>query len=191
MNLYSRGTHFECQLGYQLNKNVFTCLFVTFYSFCLPSSPFKDWVQYDEHIKWRRKDCGIALPFVTWENLSSTFLQYSYHGNLGQIILMLDGFTVQCKMIMSMVSSDKNVNCQIMANRREMRVKEHTWQVFFSAARDGSTMIHWGTRKTTLMMEVSLILQYHGKGHKVFGTSHWPKKTFWTMYWTAVKFSTN
>lgn len=85
---------------------------------------------------------------------------------------MLDGFTGQCKIIMSMMSSDKNVNCQVMTNIREMMVKEHTWQGFLPEARDGSAMIQWGTRKTTLMMKASLLLQNHGTGHKVFGTSH-------------------
>jgi hypothetical protein len=78
-----------------------------------------------------------------------------------------------------------------MANRKLMMVKEHTWQGFLPAARDRSAMIHWGPRKTTLTMKVSLLLQNHGTGHKVFGTLHLPKKTFWTMYWTAVKFYTN
>jgi len=159
MNLYSRGTHFECQRGYHLlNKNVFTGLFVTFCSFCLPRSPFKDRVQYYQHIQQRRKDCGMALPFATWENLSSTFLQYSYHGNFCQIMLMLDVFTGQCKIIMAMVSSHKNENCQVMANRREMVVKEHTRQGFLPEARDGSAMIHWGTRKRTFMIKASLLL---------------------------------
>ena len=85
---------------------------------------------------------------------------------------MPDGFTGQCKVTTSMVSSDKNVNCQIMANRREMRVKEYTWQGFLPVARDGSAMINWGTRKTTLMIKVSLLLQNHRTGHKIFGTSH-------------------
>jgi len=166
MNLYSRGTHIECQLGYHLlNKNVFTGLFVTFCSFCLPSSPFKDRVQYDQHIKQRRKDCGIALPLATWENLSSTFLQYSYHGNLCQIMLMLDGFTGQCKIIMSMVPSDKTVNCQVMAKRREMIVKKYTWQGFLPEARDGSAMIHWRTRKT-MMIKCHYSYKTMGQGTK-------------------------
>jgi hypothetical protein len=55
-------------------------------------------------------------------------------------MLMLDGLIVQCKIIMSMVSSDKYVNCQEMANRREMRVKEHTLQGFLPEAGDSSRM---------------------------------------------------
>jgi hypothetical protein len=74
-------------------------------------------------------------------------------------MLTLDGFIGQCKIIMSMVSSDKNVNCQEMSNRREMRVKEHTLQGFLPEAGNRSGMIHLGARKTTLMMKVSLLLR--------------------------------
>jgi hypothetical protein len=84
----------------------------------------------------KKKDCGTALHFATWEKLSSTILQYSYQAKLCSIMLMLDGLIVQCKIIMSMVSSDKFVNCQEMANRREMRVKEHTLQGFLPEAGD-------------------------------------------------------
>jgi len=65
-------------------------------------------------------------------------------------MFMPDGFTGQCKVITSMVSSDKNVNCQIMANKREMRVKEYTWQGFLPAARDGSAMINWGDKEDNI-----------------------------------------
>jgi hypothetical protein len=81
-------------------------------------------------------------------------------------MLMLDGFTGQCKIIMSMVSSEKNINCQVMANRRKMMVKEYTLQELLPEAGDGSGMTHWGTRKTTLMMIVSLLLQNMGHGTK-------------------------
>jgi hypothetical protein len=73
-------------------------------------------------------------------------------------MLRLDGFIGQCKIIMSMMSSDKYANCQEMANRREMKVKEHTLQGLIPEAGYISRMIHWGTRKTTLMMRVSLLL---------------------------------
>lgn len=126
---------------------------------CLHCSPFMDQVQYDQRIKQEGKLQHCHQFRSQGGNPSSTFLQYSCQGELmHQIMLTLDGFTVQYKVTMSTVSSDKSGMSWVMASRRKMWMNEQTVKRFFSEAGHGSGMRHWGATNTTLMMTLSLHL---------------------------------